>query len=228
MRYIVFLLTCIIGAIISLPMMLFFKIIKKEKEFNKYFLRPFFGFMLKILNVKINIHGDIDRTFSHTMVVANHTSLFDIVLLTSQIRSRMIYVSKKENTKIPVISWWMMMNETIFIDRDNLKQSLKKMSKASEYLLEGENIMIFPQGTRDVENINFKSGTLRFAQKGEADIWPIAIKGPNKIFEGLGYKRKEIDLYLFDVIKYEDYKDENIKEVQANIESMIGDKVIDG
>ncbi len=119
------------------------------------------------------------------LIVSNHQSYFDIPLLVGTIPLPMGFVAKKELGKIPVISRWMKLIECSFIDRKDLRQSLKAMQQAQKTLKSGQSMVIFPEGTRSKrkEISAFKPGSLKLAQKAQVPILPVAIQGSCDIFE---------------------------------------------
>ncbi len=221
MRKIIFASVIILNSIVSLPLMLIFWILKDNAGFYKVFIKPSFKFLLFCLNVKINIEGELPEDLENTLIISNHTSMIDVLVLVSIVKPRLQFVSKYENKWVPIIGWWMVMNDTVFIKRDNLKQSIKEMTKVTKGLKENRTFMIFPQGTRNVREINFKPGSLKFVQKAKGNILPLSIKGPNEVLKGFSLKKKEINIKVFDIIQYEDYENENLVILQNEIENKI-------
>lgn len=135
---------------------------------------------------KINVTG-LNNIPSEgpVLIVSNHQSYFDIPLLVSIIELPMGFVAKKELGKLPVISRWMRLIECSFIDRKDLRQSLKAIQQAQKTLKNGQSMVIFPEGTRSKkkEMSSFKPGSLKLAQKSQVPILPIAIQGTCDIFE---------------------------------------------
>ena len=227
MKKIVFVVYGLLAMIISLPVMLIFKIMKKEEKFCAFFLAPFFRSLLKILNVKVEIKGEIDYPLKNTLVVSNHASMLDIVLLIGYIKEDMIFVSKQENKKIPILRLWMIICRTIFIKRDNLRNTLKEMKKTTEFLKEEQAVMIFPQGTRDAQNIEFKAGSLKFVKKAKGNILPLAIKGTDLILvNNFSYKKNTIILFANELIPYSESENENLVELQTQIENKIKEQIL--
>lgn len=225
MRIIVFGLYVFLGMIVSLPIMLILKVTKKEEKFFRIFIRPYFKSILLILNVKVDVKGNINYPLGNVLIISNHLSLIDILVLSAVIDQRVIYVSKLENKNIPIISSWMKFNKTIFIDRKNIRQSIMDMNKTTKFMENNEPVLIFPQGTRSTE-VSFKPGSLKFVQKSKGDILPIGLYGTNLVFKNkFSYKRKHVVAYINDQIIYDEYKEKNLVEVQKDIENKIKEQV---
>ena len=73
----------------------------------------------------------------------------------------------------------------LFIDRKDVKQGMKTILKAVDYLKEGINIFVFPEGTRskDGQMLPFKEGSMKMAEKSGCPIIPVAISNTAAMFE---------------------------------------------
>lgn len=121
------------------------------------------------------------------LFVANHRSIFDIIVTYSMMPGRTGYVSKIEMEKVPLVSWWMRYLYCLFLDRDNIKEGLKTILQGIEYIKSGISIFIFPEGTRnkagDDEIREFKEGSFKMAVKTGCKVIPVAINNTETIFE---------------------------------------------
>lgn len=120
------------------------------------------------------------------LFASNHQGNFDIPLLLSNIPKPIGFVAKVELEKLPIINTWMKLIECVFIDRKDMRQSLRTISTATEILKSGQSMVIFPEGTRSKggEMQPFKPGSLRLAQKAGTPIVPVSISGSYKLMEG--------------------------------------------
>ena len=122
------------------------------------------------------------------LYVANHRSFFDILLTYVRCKGLTGYVSKKELDKFPILNIWMRYLYCLFLDRENIKEGLKTILKAIEYVKQGISICILPEGTRnkadnDLDLMPFHEGSFKIAQKTGCPIVPIAINNSAEIFE---------------------------------------------
>ena len=122
------------------------------------------------------------------LYVANHRSMFDIVLLYAQMFRATAIVSKKEIKKVPILSWWMVIMRCRFMDRQDLKQSLRVILGCIEDAKNGISILIYPEGTRskgdsELDMNPFKEGSFKIALKSGVKIVPVALHGTREIFE---------------------------------------------
>ena len=119
------------------------------------------------------------------LFASNHQGNFDIPILLANIPIPISFVAKTELQKLPMVSTWMKLMECVFIDRKNLRQSLRAISEAIDILKTGHSMVIFPEGTRSkgTEMEPFKPGSLKLASRAGIPIVPVTIVGSYKILE---------------------------------------------
>lgn len=130
-------------------------------------------------------HIEHGRTY---MLVANHLSLLDILLLFRLFKD-FKWVSKVENFRVPVIGWNMTMNRYIPLkrgDRDSVKEM---MATCNERIGEGSSIMMFPEGTRSRDGAMrpFKPGAFELARRNQLAVVPIVIQGTHDALPRRGF-----------------------------------------
>jgi 1-acyl-sn-glycerol-3-phosphate acyltransferase len=118
-------------------------------------------------------------------IVSNHGSVFDIVLLLALIKRRVSFIAKKELALIPVLNIWIFLIGGLFIDRKNVRKSLRTINDGVEQIRHGNAMLIFPEGTRSQGRglLPFKSGSFKLASQSEAPIVPVAITGSYDVVE---------------------------------------------
>lgn len=143
-----------------------------------------FRVIMKICGVKASVVGyeNIPKNEA-VLYVANHNSYFDIIITYSMCPGLTGYISKASIGKIPLLNVWMKRLYCLFMDRNDVKQSLKIILQAAEQIKNGISICIFPEGTRgdSAEMMPFKSGSLKMAEKTGCPIVPIAIHNTRSI-----------------------------------------------
>ena len=119
------------------------------------------------------------------LYVANHESFFDVLLTLTHLPGTICFVGKKEFGKVPIFAQALQLYNTLFIDRDDIKQGLKTILKAIENVKAGMSVFIFPEGTRsrDGKMTDFKEGSMKIAVKSGCKIVPIAISNTANVWE---------------------------------------------
>jgi 1-acyl-sn-glycerol-3-phosphate acyltransferase len=112
------------------------------------------------------------------VVMANHQSLLDIVLL-SRLPREMKWVIKEELFKVPWIGWMLRLTGDMRVRRGDPESGGEAIGRARAYLGRGVNVMIFPEGTRsrDARLLPFKSGAFRLAIEAGVPVLPVAVWG---------------------------------------------------
>lgn len=147
-----------------------------------------FKVILKMTGVTTTVIGEENVPDEPVLFIGNHRSYFDILLTYSRCRRLTGYVAKKEMEKIPLLSTWMKNLYCLFLDRDNMREGLKTILQAIDYVKNGISICIFPEGTRnrnadETDMLPFHEGSFKIATKAKCPIIPIAINNSADIFE---------------------------------------------
>ena len=99
-----------------------------------------------ILNIKVTVSGDegqLER--GGYVIIANHVSYVDGIVLGSIFP--IVFVSKKEVRRWPIVGQWNILCGTIFIDRQHKEQVGQLVQEMSRKLKQEANILLFPEGT---------------------------------------------------------------------------------
>lgn len=119
------------------------------------------------------------------MLVANHTSMTDIMLMLVTVRNPFVFVGKKELVKIPLFGYFYK-RTCILVDRGNQRSRKEVFDRAQRRLNEGTSICIFPEGgvpdDLDVVLDAFKDGAFRLAIDHHIPIVPIVFYDNKKRF----------------------------------------------
>ena len=93
------------------------------------------------------------------LFVSNHRHIFDILVFIYLSEKPLVMISKKENIKVPFLACHAKAIQTLFIDREDIRQSLKVCKEAGELIRNGSDVVIFAEGTRtkDGEVAPFKA-----------------------------------------------------------------------
>jgi len=132
--------------------------------------------------VKISGRAHIQKRQSY-IVVSNHQSMYDILVLYGWIGVDLKWVIKKEVRRIPVIGFAAEKGGNIFIDRSNPGAAYESLKQAREKIANGTSIIILPEGTRSRtgELGEFKRGAFRLARELRLPILPVTIKNTRNI-----------------------------------------------
>ena len=116
------------------------------------------------------------------VVMSNHQSGYDILLLTGFLGKPAGFVAKKELFRVPGVSYWLKHMHSISLDRKNIAGGSALLDGLGMDLKAGgRGIIIFPEGTRtrhpDREIQAFKQGSLRLASDHNILVLPVSLDG---------------------------------------------------
>ena len=118
------------------------------------------------------------------VICANHTSLLDPVLIGYAFgrKRQLFFMAKAELFKVPVLGAFLRSIGVFPINREDT--DISSIRTAMKHLKNGQQIMMFPEGTRVGDNdlVPAKTGAVRIAAKMKAPILPIYITPGKKLF----------------------------------------------
>lgn len=146
-------------------------------------IKIWMNFQMKFLGIKLEETGTLDE--SCDMVIMNHQSLLDIIVM-EYIHSRdLAWVAKKEISDLFFFGHIIKAPRMISIDRENKAGIVKLIKDAKDRLSKGRPIAIFPEGTRGKGNrlLPFKPGAQLLANKMNLKVQPVVILNTRNILD---------------------------------------------
>lgn len=139
-----------------------------------------------------------NKTF---LVTCNHQSDMDPIMMIYFSEKPISFISKIEAKKFPFIGKIIIALDGLFMDRSDLKQSLRVMLALNKRLEKGDlSYVIYPEGTRNKtlnENIllPYKAGAVKAAKKANVEILPVCMYGNFRVLPARpNYKRIPIEV----------------------------------
>lgn len=99
---------------------------------------------LRAIGVRVHVHGDPERR-RPLMVAANHSSWLDILVLASVVDAT--FVAKSEVSGWPIFGQLARLQRSIFIKREERRQTREQADEMASRLNAGETVVLFPEGT---------------------------------------------------------------------------------
>ena len=145
------------------------------KRMSKKVVQTFHKLVLWFVNINIEVSGKRNLNKLPTIYISNHLSYLDIPVLGSIINGR--FIAKDDISNWPIIGLLSKVGNTIFINR-NLRFLKKNKSIIYDYISEGDNIILFPEGTTSdgIRVLRFKSSLFASLEQKNILIQPIFIK----------------------------------------------------
>ena len=206
-----------------------------KTEYNTYspFLRRVciisIGIVHKLLRIKTHPTGMEKLPKGRFLMVGNHRSMFDPVVSFYVFRNHYLgFISKPSNFKIPFYGRIVRRCCFIPIDRENPRNALKTINRASEIIgSDTASMAVYPEGTRSKtgELLEFHNGIFKIAQKAGVPIVVVAIDGTEKIHENFPKKRSDVFFDVIDVIPAEEVKALKSDEIGSRVKTALLEKL---
>ena len=139
--------------------------------------------ILKVTGVSLSVEG-LEN------IPKDRPCYYDIPLLLAGLEKPHGILAKEELEKIPLLNRWMKLLGCVFVQRDDVRASVRALNDATAIVEGGRSFVIFPEGTRykgeEGGAGEFKAGAFRIAVKTSAPVVPVAVTGARALFESNG------------------------------------------
>jgi 1-acyl-sn-glycerol-3-phosphate acyltransferase len=118
------------------------------------------------------------------IIVANHTSMLDILCTLAVVPDTFLFIGKVELTRLPIFGYFYK-RTNILVDRSSIRSRKQAFHQAEERIEEGISICIYPEGgvpEHDVLLDRFKDGAFRLALQKDIPIVPITFVDNKRAF----------------------------------------------
>ena len=181
-----FLLSFFSVFILFIPSLFLFTAIIKNNHIVNHLTRYWSGMFMILSGIfwKVEFEEKLDPKKRY-IFCPNHSSTLDIPLVTVAIPLPLLFMGKKEITKIPIFGFFYK-GVCILVDRSSAKSRTAVYKSAQRRLKQGLSICIFPEGgVPDDLNIvldEFKEGAFRLAIEHQIPIVPVVFLDNKKRF----------------------------------------------
>lgn len=202
---------------------------KYTEEERNQLLREIVGYANRGGNVTIEATGVENIPSENGFIMfPNHQGMYDMLALLYVCPKPLSVVSKKEVANIPLLRSIFKVDKAIFIDREDVRQSMQVILQVAKEVAEGRNFVIFPEGTRS-KNGNvvgeFKGGSFKSAMKAKCPIVPVALIDSFKPFDTNSIEQVTVQVHVLEPILYEEYKDMKTVEIAQEVKRRIVEKM---
>ncbi len=117
------------------------------------------------------------------VIVANHASYADGILLKGFLPAQFSFVIKGEMRKVPVVNFMIVRSGSRFVERFNSAESARDARQIVKAARGGQSLAFFPEGTfREEPGVGrFRAGAFMAAIKGGMPVVPISISGTRQL-----------------------------------------------
>ncbi|KAF9924080.1 1-acylglycerol-3-phosphate O-acyltransferase [Linnemannia zychae] len=163
-------------------------LVNKRYIINYVVSRLFAILAAKPCGVTYKVVGEENLNHHPAVVVCNHQSSMDMMVLGRVFPTNCVVMAKKELLYFPFLGIYMKLSNAIFIDRKNHKKAIESTTQAvSDMKKHNSGIWIFPEGTRSrldkADLLPFKKGAFHLAIQAQFPIIPIISEGYSHIYD---------------------------------------------
>ena len=174
-----------------------------------------------------NLKSAKGKTF---VVISNHQSILDILFINS-LGMRFKWVSKIENTKVPVLGWYLKMADYLTVDRGDRDSKDRMIEDALSCLRRGTSVMMFPEGTRSAGGDLgiFKRGAFQLAIASGRPVLPVVIDGTGDILpkHGLLFRSgNRVRIKVLEPVEPKDFVTDNHDELALWFNELIKKELV--
>jgi 1-acyl-sn-glycerol-3-phosphate acyltransferase len=132
-----------------------------------------------LIGSRIRVSGTPPCTDDRAVVIANHQSYLDGIILTAVLPPQYTFLIKREMVTVPIAGLLLKRLGSEFVDRQSADQRHRSARRLLQAAAAGQALAIFPEGTFDATPglKRFHMGAFRAAWRAGLPILPIAIRG---------------------------------------------------
>jgi len=141
------------------------------------------GLTLRLAGAGPSVAGMANLPSSACVVVANHASYLDGIILTAVLPPRFTFVIKREMTGVPFAHFLLRRLGSEFVDRDGRHRGAADARRILQKAERQRSLAFFPEGTFHPEPglRRFHNGAFAAARRGDLPVAPIIIRGSRRM-----------------------------------------------
>lgn len=183
-------------------------------------IKAWMSFQMFLLGIKLEVEGELDE--SCQMVMMNHQSLLDIIVIEYIHTRDLAWVAKKEIADLFFFGHIIKAPRMISVDRQNKAGIIHLLKEAKDRLDKNRPIAMFPEGTRSdgKKMLSFKPGAKMLANKYNLKVQPIVLFNTRNIVDSKSLRASPgvVKVVFLDPIQAEkntDWFEETEKNMKA-------------
>ena len=137
---------------------------------------------LALACLRLRVHGVEHLPEGSSVLVANHTSYLDGLVMTAGLPPQFGFVIKREAADMPVMGFLLRRIGSEFVDRHSAGGRQRGARRVMQRAEQGHSLIFFPEGTFDsvVGLKRFHIGAFGAAARGGMPVVPVVIRGARR------------------------------------------------
>jgi 1-acyl-sn-glycerol-3-phosphate acyltransferase len=142
--------------------------------------------VLALTGIRVNVTGAENLPKGNAVILFNHTSYMDAVIIAAVLPGTPAFVAKKEFESQPFAGSFMRRLGVAFVERFDASASLADADKISDMAKEGRLFVFFPEGTftRRAGLLGFYMGAFKVAADANLPVVPGVLRGVRTLLRG--------------------------------------------
>ncbi|KAF9584910.1 1-acylglycerol-3-phosphate O-acyltransferase [Lunasporangiospora selenospora] len=176
--------TSFLGCAVSIV----YALLNRRSEINFVVSRLYTKLTARPCGVSFKVSGEHYLEDQRAVVVCNHQSTLDLMVIGKVFPKHCVVMAKKELLYVPLLGLYMKLSNAIFVDRKNHKKAIESSTHAvADMKKRNSGIWIFPEGTRSrldtADLLPFKKGAFHLAIQSQYPIIPIVSEAYSHIYD---------------------------------------------
>jgi 1-acyl-sn-glycerol-3-phosphate acyltransferase len=161
----------------SLPVLLLTPSLRRRRVIVSALART----VLWLMGMRVVTHG-LERIGATCVVVANHASYLDGVVLTAVLPADFSFVIKREMSQVPLAGTLLRCIGAEFVERSDRSAGARDARRLLRNAALGRALVFFPEGTfiAEVGLLRFHIGAFVAAARANLPVVPVAIRGTRR------------------------------------------------
>lgn len=142
--------------------------------------------ILAIWGVPFHVRGSENLPAEPAIVVCNHASYMDGLVLTAALPARYTFVVQDGAANWPYVGWVIKRMGVTFVNRSSARAGAAQTRALIKRLQDGESLTIFAEGTfkDEASLLPFKTGAFLMAARAGVPVVPAAVRGTRRLLGG--------------------------------------------
>lgn len=159
------------------------------------------------------------------VIVANHASYLDGIVMTAVLPPRFSFLIKAEMNDLPLAGFVLRRIDSFFVDRSDTSRSASSARQIIRAAKAGRALGVFPEGTFVDEPglTSFQKGAFAVAKAGRMPIVPVTIEGTRHIMPASSWwpKYGRISVELSEPVPAETVKEATVECLRDQVRAII-------
>lgn len=156
---------------------------------------------LHLVGIRYTVHrADGAVVGPGSIIVANHSSYLDGVLLIAALPRASRFVAKRELARVPVIGPFLRRLDAVFVERFDVRAGVEDAHRLARLVSRGESCIFFPEGTfvSAPGLLPFHLGAFAAAVEVDRPVVPVALRGARALLRNGQWlpQRGPISIYI--------------------------------